>query len=172
MYPYLRRGLPKTERDRLLDSEARRLGYRFSTWPRGWFWSLLSGGGKRSMCTPWGVLYLSDPARLHVKAHELRHAQQVGQGLWPWFWGLMYILLPWVRRWMETDAEAMEAAFYCRWVGAPDSAVGDYIHAPSLGSWGPPYFMGGRRVEMLVDCQERALEILREADGVRVDVRA
>lgn len=145
MYPYLRSGLGRAERERLLDEEAERLGFIFRPWRRSF-----------SMCAPWGVIYLAPGVPPPVKAHELTHARRMGR--WPWLWTLLYLLSPWRRQREEVEAEAMEAAFYYRWVGRGN--LEDYIHAPTLGTWRAPHFMGGDREELLEAVAETALRLL------------
>jgi hypothetical protein len=148
-FPYLQRGLTRSERDDLLEAEAESLGFVFLPWKRSF-----------SITLPWGVIYLSRPAALHVKAHELVHARRMGRGWRRWWWAFLYLLLPSSRQREEVEAEGMEAAFYTRWVEAPDYGVGAYISAPALGTWKLPYLMGGDREALIVEATEIAADLL------------
>lgn len=148
--PYLAPGLDKGKREDLLDEEAAVLGFRF----------VQGKHPTRSMTTPWGTIYMARPGALHVKAHELQHARDMG--LFPWLWTAWYFLWPWHRRAAEVRAEAMEAAFYVRWVGVPDERVRDYLDGGNLGGWRAPYWMGGDPAGLVEEALELAVKILSE----------
>jgi hypothetical protein len=150
--PYLARGLTRGEREDLLDEEAAVLGFVFAK----------SSSPTRSMTTPWGTIYMARPGALHVKAHELQHARDMG--LFPWAWSLWYLAWPWHRRAAEVRAEAVEAAFYVRWVGVGDDMVENYLHATNLGGWRNPYWMGGNPAVLRGEALRLAREILAEND--------
>lgn len=146
---FLQRGITSAHRGALLSDEYRERG-----------WKLKPREGDRSITTPWGVVYLSiDSGDLHVIAHELVHIRQMGGH--PWLWTLRYLLDPWFRARAEIEAEAMEAAFWVRWKGKPDTDVAKHIHAPYFGRWGRPYFfLFSNRDKMMAECARQAAILL------------